>query len=301
MSHRALAFFVLAAALPLFVRADEPSRQEVERLKRLEEIEKKLAGRLAKPADKQAEKPPAAAELMQDITILQTLYALRLSPEQRKALHTLARQTAARPRPPQEVKVSAELQRTLVQLREALVKEDEDQVEKLGEKLDKLRKAEKVTFDDEVELTEAARRRASEALKLLTGRQVAAYLGATADDIQDPVALVIDALAKVRSMSDDDWKELRDDVADRVALLVAGLDDERADEVSERVAAILIEAHNLSDEQFKTRRPGLEKEARKVRGDLGPTDVLRNILERTLAEVLSNPRLPAALEAYGIK
>jgi hypothetical protein len=298
MSQRVAAFLLAVTVLPVLMAADEPSREDTERLKRLQEVEKNLSRRLAKPAEAKAARPPAPAELMGEITALQILYTLRLTPDQRQALRELARETAAKPRPPQEIKASDELRQTLLRLRGALVKEDEELVEKLGEKLDKLRKAENIEFDDEAEMTEAARRLAPAALKLLSARQVAAYLGSCADDIQDPAVLLVEALGKVRGLSDDDWKEFRDDVSDRVALLLAGLDEERVDELSEQVAAVLIEARNLKDDDFKARRPDLEKAARKVCGDLGPTDVLRNVLERTLAELLSNPRLPAALNAY---
>ncbi len=49
--------------------------------------------------------------------------------------------------------------------------------------------------------------------------------------------------------------------------------------------------------EFKAQRDDLDKEARKVVGDVGPTDVIRHYMERALAELLSNPRLGAAVEA----
>src|SRR5207302_3344050 len=97
---------------------------------------------VAAPA--RADKPAPAAELMQDVTLLQTLYPLKLTPDQRQALHSLAKETAGKPRSPKDVKVSDALRKTLVQLRDALRKEDDEQTDKLNLKLDDLRKAEKV-------------------------------------------------------------------------------------------------------------------------------------------------------------
>jgi hypothetical protein len=295
MSQRVAAVLLLAVALPAY--ADDPSREDLQRLQRLQEIERNLSQKLAKTADANADKQAVpAAELMQDVNLLQTLDPFKLTAEQRKALRSLARETAGKPQPPKDVKVSAELHKTLVHLRAALLKGDDKEADKLSEKLDELRKKEKVEFDDEeAEITETARQRAPEALKLLSAKQVALYLAAIADDVADPLELMTDAAGKVRSLPEDEWKATRDDIADRVATLVAGLDEARVDEISEAVAALLIEARNLTDEQFKARKPELEKAARKIVGDLGPTEILRNVLERTLAEVLSNPRLAAVL------
>jgi hypothetical protein len=304
MSHRivAVAFLLITTAMlapTSRTNGDEPSRDELERLKRLQEVERNLARRLGKDLDKaRAAKDQTAntVELLQDITVLQMLYQLKVTPAQRKALQGLAKETASKSRTPKDVKVSDELRKTLVQLHAALLKEDDDQIDKLGEKLDKLREAEGLNFEDDAEITEAARRAAPGALRLLSARQVAVYLGNMGDEVSDPLEVMVEALGKVRGLPEDEWKELRDDVSDKVALMVAGLDDGGADEVSEQVAALLIEARNLKDEEFKAKRAMLEKSARKILGDLGPTDVLRNFMVRTLAELLSNPRLPAVLE-----
>jgi hypothetical protein len=283
-------FLLLTSALPAC--ADEPSREDLERLKRLQEIERGVARRLEKRADAQS-----PAQLAQEVTALQTLYQLQVTPAQLKVLAPIARDTAAKPRPPKDLKVSDDLRKTLTQLRAALLKADDEQIGKLGEKLQELQDAEGVDFDEDMDLTDPARRKAPAVLKLLSAKQVAAYLAGCADDIQDPHELLVETLGKVRGLPEEEWKALRDDVSDRVAMLVVGLDENKIDDVSERVAALLIEARNLKDDEFKTRKPDLEKAARKILGDLGPTDFLRNTLERTLAELLSNPSLPAAIDA----
>ena len=52
----------------------------------------------------------------------------------------------------------------------------------------------------------------------------------------------------------------------------------------------------LDDKAFETGRDDLEKSARELATKVGPTDVVRHYLERTVAEVLSNPRLAASIE-----
>ena len=53
----------------------------------------------------------------------------------------------------------------------------------------------------------------------------------------------------------------------------------------------------LKEEDFKAQRKELEADATKLVGDLGTMDVLRRVVEHGVAELLSNPRLGAAVEA----
>jgi hypothetical protein len=303
MSYRIAAVsYLLAAAIGLGVvpqaGADEPSREEAERLQRLQVVEKNLAERL-RTADtpKAAKKAPAnLSDLSLEVTALQTLNQLRLTPAQLETLRKLAKETAPKLSAPKELKGSEQLHKTLSALRDALLKQDDDKVGSLGEKLEALTSEE--SFEpDGVEVTEEAQRRAPEVLRLLSARQVASYVGNDPDSIPDPLELMTDALDKVRSLPAQDWKDLRDDVSEHVGLLLAGLDDAKADKISEDVVELLIQARNMKDDEFKAQRKDLEKTARDIIGDVGPTDVLRNIVERALAELLSNPRLPAALDA----
>jgi hypothetical protein len=67
--------------------------------------------------------------------------------------------------------------------------------------------------------------------------------------------------------------------------------------VSDQVVQLLIQARALKDDEFKRERRDLEKSARQIVGEVGPMQILRHAVERALAELLSNPRLPTALEA----
>jgi hypothetical protein len=247
----------------------------------------------AKPAHSE---PANLNNLSLEVTALQTLYQLRVTPKQMETLRKLAKETTPKTFTPKEVKGSAKLHKTLAALRVALLKEDEDQIGSLGDKLADLTSEE--SFEpDEVEITEAAQRRAPEVLRMLSARQVANYVGSDPDQFPDPLELITDALEKARNLPVQEWRDLRDDVSERVGLLLAGLDDAKADKISEDVVDLLIKARSLKDDEFKAQRKELEKAARDILGDVGPTDVLRNVVERALAELLSNPRLSAALDA----
>jgi hypothetical protein len=167
--------------------------------------------------------------------------------------------------------------------------------------LDTLRHAENPEIDDGVEITDAAGERAKEVFKRLSARQVASYLVSAIDEIADPLEEILGALEKVRGLEEKEWKQLREEVSEEVGRLVAGLDAEKAGRIGDRVVQLLIQARALTDEEFKTERMDLEKEARQIVGEIGPLEVLGHTVEQALAELLSNPRLQTALDAVVTK
>jgi len=242
--------------------------------------------------------PQSLNDLGLEVGALQTLHALRATRAQMEGLQKVARETADRPPARTAGKASAKFRKTLAELRDALAaNRDEDRINRLNDKLDQLRSAEKPELDDNMEITDEAREQAPRVLRMLTAAQVAGYLAGYADTMPDPLGRIQEALAKVRGLKEKDWKETRGQVGDEVGELVAGLDVDKAAEVSAQVGQLLIVARGLRDEEFKTQRRELERKAGRIVGDLGPTDVLRHVMERHLAELLSNPRLEAALEA----
>ena len=59
---------------------------------------------------------------------------------------------------------------------------------------------------------------------------------------------------------------------------------------------LLIQVRALTEDEFKAQRGEWEKAARQIIGEVSPFEVMRHQLEYALAELLSNPRLEAALE-----
>jgi hypothetical protein len=237
-------------------------------------------------------------DLSLEVNALLRMHYFKVTPSQMDRLQKLAKETAEKPRKRKAGQASDDLREALESLHGALVEDlDDDQIDSLEERLDDLREAEKPALDDDVEITDAARRRAPEVLRQLSARQVAAYIAANSDDLHDPLERLTEALAKAQELKARAWKELRDETAEEVGLLVAGLDEEKSEKVSSKALTLLSRARGLTAEEFRKQQPELEKEARRIVGDVQPTDVLRHAAEYALAELLSNPRLEAALKA----
>lgn len=244
------------------------------------------------------EEGPALNDLSMEVSALQTLYQLQVTRGQMTELKKIAARTADKPVNRQASMGSAQLRRLFGELHAALVKaDDDDKIAELHEKLDKLRDKEKLELDDQFELSEAAHVETPRALPLFTPRQLAFYAASIADELQDPLEQIQSAMAQVRALDDKKWKDYRGAVAEEVGRLLAGLDVEAAEEIGDRVVQLLIVVRSLNNEELKTRGPELDAKARAIVGEAGPLEVMRNVLEYHLAELLSNPRLTAALDA----
>jgi hypothetical protein len=242
--------------------------------------------------------PVTLNELSMEVSALQILHHLNVTPPQLTALRKLAKQSAAKGQGQDSKpgKGSDKLRAALLEMHKALLDNKElGRIDELTDKLNALRDSENPDLDD-VDVTESARRHAPEALRLLGPQQVAGYLTGLADEVSDPRARLLEALPQVRAMSADQWKEFRSDFGDEIARLVAGVDSEKAEKVSDEVIQLLIVARSLKEDEFKNQLPDLEKTARKIVGDLGPLQVLQNVMENVLAALLSNRRLVAAID-----
>jgi hypothetical protein len=240
---------------------------------------------------------PTLSELFLEIEVLRTLHHFNLAPEQLRAIRALAGETADKFRP-RLGKGSKEFRQVLVELRAALVDATSaERIDALEEKLDALLNEEAPELSSDYEITHDARVRTPEVLRLLRPPQVAGYLALFADDVADPLESLLASFDRVRRAGDDEWEDLRDDLAYEIAWLLAGANPQKSDHVNNQVSDLLDRVRTLSAADFKSQRPELEKKARSLAAIAGPTDVLRNYLEWSLAEMLSNPRLAPALDA----
>ncbi len=254
----------------------------------------------ADPKKEEAKKDaePTLAELSMEMQALRTLYNLRLTTGQMKALAKVANETAEPDRKRNPGEASDEYRKALTALRDALADgSDDDKIGELEDAFADLEEKESPTLGDTVEITAAARKHAPEAFKKMRPSQLASYLGFLADDLVDPHDELIATMKEVRDVKNEDWKDKRDDLADELAWLLGGVDEKKAKRFNEAVVLLVNKAKGLSDEEYKEKQADLEKEAEKLTGEVGPERVLRNRVEHTLAELLSNPRLGAALEA----
>ena len=240
--------------------------------------------------------PPSLSTLVLDVAALETLDKLDLSTAQLKSLQQLARgavgsEERAAGQGPDELRLA------LMTMREALLVGRDEQVEVLQDRVADMLEAEGVEVDDSIELTATARKRSPDVVKLLKASQVAAYISEYADDVTDPLEELLEAMNESREADQADFDVLRDQVSDDLALAAGGLDAEKDRQVSEAVTAWLTKVRALSGPEFETQRDALEEEARTLVGQVDPLQVIRHYLERDLAELLSNPRLVAVLEA----
>ncbi len=240
---------------------------------------------------------PSLTSLSLEVAAMETLHDFKLTGPQVEVLRKLAMETAPKDQSRRPGKGSEKLRKALTSLHQALVEnKDDDRVNQLADQVDELRETENPDLDDGIEISEEARRRAPEIFQLLSARQVAGYLAAVSGNIADPRERLMEALEKVRGLSQDQWKDFRDEIADEIGPLVAGLDEEKAERVGDEAVQLLIMARGMKDPEFKKQKRELEEKARKIVGNIGSMEVLQNVMEHSLAGLLSNPQLEAAIE-----
>jgi hypothetical protein len=231
------------------------------------------------------------------VTALQTLYLLDPSPAQLRALRMMAPETVGKPSLSSLPEVSADMRVALANLKKALLNaQSPEQINKLGLRLQELRSAPGGDVDDEIELTDEAIDRAGEAIRLFTPRQTAAYLGAIADDMPDPIAKLSEAIHQVRSLPADQVADYRADVSQEIGESLCGFDSERAANATNQVTQLLIVVASYKSEEFKKHRADIDARAQKIIGPFTPADVLKNVMDHVGAELLSNPELPGAID-----
>ncbi len=256
--------------------------------------------------DKEKPRPPADAksskedvtDLSMEVDALTAIRQFQLDKAQLEALGKLAAETAPKDEKRQAAKASDKFRKALADLRDALRADDEDAIDDRSDAVDDLRDKENPDVDDAVALTDAARKQTPGYLGLLTPRQVATYIGGLDDeDLDSPLEKLTAALEASHKLSGTDWNDTRDDTAEAVGWLVAGLDAAASSKVAAQAKDLLDRAHAMRDADFKAARDDRDREAKQLAGDVGPMDVLHRIVEHPLAELLSNPRLAAAVEA----
>src|SRR5262249_50446682 len=158
-------------------------------------------------------------------------------------LAKLAPETREDDRPRTRVRVSREFEQALLSLHKALTNpSDEDRLNEALEAYAKIQEKEDADLEDQVEITDAAKEKAPEILRSLSARQLATFLAGYGDEFPDPVEDLKEAIVKVRELPEDKWKVLRRVIGQSIGDQVAGLDGEKAGQVSDEVVQILIQA-----------------------------------------------------------
>jgi len=245
----------------------------------------------------QTDAQPDAVTLKLQIDALSTLSDLNLTPEQLSALKDMASDTAGTlsntPAP-----VTADYKSALKEMRDALLSKDEDKIDSAEDKIDDLEDKQNPDSEPDVDQSDSAKTKAVAFLKTLSVKQVADYISQNADEIDDPTQVLLDAVHQSRNLSDDDFQSLRDDTAEELGLLSAGVNPAKPPRVIARVNQLLTRVHHLSAEEYQSQQAALEDEARKLVGGMDPIVNLRHWMEDDLADFLSNPQLSRALEDW---
>src|SRR5262249_26800802 len=127
-------------------------------------------------------------------------------------------------------------------------------------------------------------------------RQTAAYLGAIADDIPDPIGKLSEAIHQVRTLPADKVPDYRADVSQEIGESLCGFDSERAANTTNQVTQFLIVVASYKSDDFKKHRADIDARAQKIVGSFAPSDVLRNVMAHVAAELLSNPEVLGAID-----
>lgn len=301
-----LAFFVASAALGLGIaptfstsradqgtdKSDKPSKKPAAdhgKDKKTRDTKKRAADNKEK---KPAPHPLDVNRLSMEYKALRTLRNLEATPAQLSEIARLAKTTIGNAGKREPAKAANAYIDTLKELREALVKNNEEKMETLQEKLDELREKDPPDLDDEIDITDAAEMEVQRLLNMLSPQQVLAYGESLGDDLPDPVQLILDGIEEGRELKKEEWEATRDELAEKISWLVCGLNGENALKLEEQVSTFLDRTHAG---QGKT--GGREVEIRKLLGSPGPFVLLNNILEHDLAMLLSNARLKEATKA----
>jgi hypothetical protein len=240
--------------------------------------------------------PADPNDLSLRITALEAIYELDLSAAQLNTLRGSAKNTAEI-RQRTAAKSTPKLLSAMKDLYAALAAQDGERINALREQVSEAEDDDAVDLDDDVKATDAARARAPEVLKMLKAGQLAAYLAEHADEVADPAEMLTDTLAEVREPdAEDPDGEIRQ-TAEEVGHLVAGLDANKANQVTKQAEEWLKAGRQLKENIYAERQTALADSARKLTGDLPAMTVLTHWMENELAELLANPQLPAAIDA----
>lgn len=246
-------------------------------------------------AQKKAAAPQDDARLLSlEVVALQTLHRLDLTTPQLENLLRLSKGAASTPAANGAQKVTPAFVKTLKALRNALAADDDDSIDSLKDKLQEIMEKDKIVLDDRVPVSDAARRGAPLLVRMLTPAQALAYVQVLDEEDVDPLDMLEAALERGKNADAAAWKVLRDNAAAEAAWLFAGSDEAKSRPVAKLLAALLDQQR--SAQKAKNAAPDLEKQLQQLTAQVDPLQMVRHAMERELAELLSNPTLPAAIQ-----
>jgi hypothetical protein len=232
---------------------------------------------------------PDANLLSMELKALRILRGFEAMPHQLQVIAQIAKRTAGSLGNREAAKASGPYVQVLSQMRQAIIANDEEQVEKLRTQLDELEEKNPPDLDDEVEITDGAEIEAVRLLNIFSPQQIVAYAQSLEDEFPDPVQLILEGLEEGRGLKKEEWETARNRLAGEVGWLVCGTQGEKGSKLEEQVSAYLDQKH------AEEGKPGNRaSEIRTLLGSPGPVVVLKNVVEHGLSELLSNPQVERA-------
>lgn len=228
--------------------------------------------------------------LHMEVKALETLHHFKATAPQLQKIAQVAKSTKAKAEQREAAKAGADYVNALKQLRDALIAKDEDAIEKLQEQLEKIEEKNSPQFDDEFDITDAARKEVDGLYRMLSPRQLVIYADSFGDDLLEPVEVILRGLEETRMLKGKESEEARDDLAEEVSWLVAGWGGAKAEKIRSDVSAFLNREHGKAPQASV-----LVPKIRQIIETPDPLVVLRNVLKHDLALLLSNPQLEKAV------
>lgn len=254
-------------------------------------------------ADQAQAQPSFPSDLNQAslrVQAMDTIYEFDLSSDQLKDFRIAANGSASQQqRTP--AKGTPKLIQALREFSNALAEgKDDNRISSARVAMMQLLDDDNVHLDDEVSVSAASRSKAARMAAQLKASQIAAFLASHADEITDPVELMMSTIEELKEIKNGEGKPedapgIIQDNAQTVAMLVAGTDEAKAKPLVDQVSQWMKSKSESSSDSPAEKR-ALEDSAKKIVGDVAAMKVLSNWLEYTVARLLSNPQLPSAIE-----
>ena len=203
--------------------------------------------------------------------------------------------------------ISDAYRKVLVELRAALIAGQDERIEELDKQLQELQKVEDPDLDDQVEITDEARKKAENLVKTCSADQVVAYLASYGKDFPHLQNTLFAAMRVTidpekatyeKKPSPEEWKKIRAFTIREVAWQVGGLDSDKQKQIGVQIAKVLDKTYAMSEGDLKKNVAELRQGNRANHwGKTSAFDLMKNVMDQDIAEMLSNPRLIPAVEA----
>jgi hypothetical protein len=149
------------------------------------------------------------------------------------------------------------------------------------------------SIDPTVIVSDDARTQAQIIYDQMTPSQIANYVSQCGEVVPDLAEILMAGLDQCRHLTDADYVEFSDSLAERIAVLTGGLSGDSNDRMADRVKAILDQARPLTDDQFAQQKSDFQHQADRIAGSCFPTDLMAHAIQWDLATFLSNPQAKA--------